>query len=340
MAKKRSHSATAQRYRQSMWGRIDRALRNCFAGSAILGVVILIAVFLAPAPPPPPSTVDEVPERFARLILEKPKPKASTIEAPEQAKVAEAPKAEVPPPKAKPKPPPRRRLDNEPRVAKDKGAKGRQKAQREVTQNLSQVTGSLDKVLDNLSKSLPASEKPAKENDKGRSSRRRRGVRSGRSSQQLSPVQGDAATTAPDVAASAIVSDGISIAAIADLSVQGVPGGAATSPGGGGSGNGRSGGGEYRSNESLLSVVRRYAPGIQFCYDNELKKNPGLRGKLVVSLTVLANGGVSDATIVENSLRSPAVTQCVLSQIRGWQFPAIPHGATSFKTPFVFTPPD
>jgi TonB family protein len=89
-----------------------------------------------------------------------------------------------------------------------------------------------------------------------------------------------------------------------------------------------------------LNVVRRYAPGIQFCYDNELRKNPGLRGKLVVSLTVLANGTVSEAIVVQNTLRSTAVTECVMSQIRGWQFPTIPHGNSSFKTPFVFTPPE
>jgi TonB family protein len=65
-----------------------------------------------------------------------------------------------------------------------------------------------------------------------------------------------------------------------------------------------------------------------------------LRGKVVVSLTVLASGEVSEAFVVENTLRSNAVVECVLAQIRGWQFPAIPHGSTSFKTPFVFTPPE
>jgi len=342
MAETRKHTTntTAERYRQPIWGRMDRTLRNCFTGSAILGLIVLIAVFVAPAPPPPPATVDDVPERFARLILERPKPKASILEAPERAEVAEAPEVEVPPPKPKPKPPPRRRLDQKPQVAQDRGVKGRQRAQQEVTENLAQVTGSLDKVLDNLSKSLPASEKAKDANDATKSRRRRRGVRSGRSSQQLSPVSTDASPTAPDVSSSAIVSEGISIAAIADLTVQGDAGGQGSGAGGGGAGGQRSGGGEYRSNESLLNVVRRYAPGIQFCYDNELKKNPGLRGKLVISLTVLASGAVSDVFVVEDSMRSSAVTQCVLAQIRGWQFPTIPRGTTRFKTPFVFTPPD
>jgi TonB family protein len=59
----------------------------------------------------------------------------------------------------------------------------------------------------------------------------------------------------------------------------------------------------------------------------------------VVAITVLANGEVSEASVVENTLGSSAVSQCVLSQIRGWHFPAIPTGVTSFRAPFVFTPP-
>ena len=56
-------------------------------------------------------------------------------------------------------------------------------------------------------------------------------------------------------------------------------------------------------------------------------------------MVVLANGSVSEATIVEDTLGSPAVRECALAQIRGWQFPAISSGTTSFKTPFIFTPP-
>jgi TonB family protein len=311
---------------------MDRTLRNCFRVSAAIGVLVLIAIWVVPAPPPTPTTVDDLPERIARLILEKPKPVAPpSVKAPERITV------EQPPEVAKPKPPPRRRT-SKPTVAKDKGVEGRQKAQQEVTQNLAQVTGSLDKVLSDLSESLPASEKGA--TDKPKPRRRRRGVRSGRSSQQLSSVNDVASLSSADVSKSAIESEGISIAAITDLTVSEGAGGDVTNPGGSSGRGSASSGGEYRTNEDLLSTVRRYAPGIQFCYDNELKKNPDLRGKLVVSITVLASGQVSEAFVVADNLGSPAVTTCVLSQIRGWQFPQIPQGQTSFKTPFVFTPPD
>jgi TonB family protein len=337
------NTTTLEQYRQPVWGRMDRALRNCFTGSAILGVAVLIMVFVVPIPVPEPVSIEDVPDRIARLILKKPAPAAPSIELARPVPVVEAPKVDAPPQKAKPKPPPRKRLDK-PKVAQDRGVRGRQKAKREVTENLAQVTGSLDKVLDNLSQALPASENSGAGDKKTPSKRRRRSVRSGRSSQQISSVSGVTPTAAADVSRSAIESDGISIAAITDLAVGAGPragGDGTASPAGGGGpgGSGTGGGGEYRSNESLLNVVRRYAPGIQFCYDNELKKNPGLRGKLVISLTVLAGGRVSDVIVVEDSLGSRSVTDCVLGQIRRWQFPAIPEGTTTFKTPFVFTPP-
>ena len=87
-------------------------------------------------------------------------------------------------------------------------------------------------------------------------------------------------------------------------------------------------------------MVRRYAPGIQFCFENELKKNPGLRGKLIVSLTVEPGGRVSAVSMVEDSLRSSAVTGCVLAQMQSWKFPAIDAGTGTSNAPFVFTPPD
>lgn len=96
----------------------------------------------------------------------------------------------------------------------------------------------------------------------------------------------------------------------------------------------------YRSNASLLAVIQRYAAGIQYCYGNELKRDPSMRGKLVVALTVAASGEVTEATVVQNTTGSQRLSTCALSQIRDWRFPAISTGTTTFQAPFVFTPPN
>ena len=404
-----------QQYQQPLWGRMEPALRNCFAGAGIIGFVLLIIVLVVPIPVIKP-TVTEVPERIARLILQKPETRVAKGKpggggggggVTESSRPgSKQPVPEAPPQVATPKQapamprtpgaPPARRVDV-PQVASDRGVEGRARATQEVTKNLAAVQGSLDKVLSNISTQIPASKKTSSKagtidiaglpaTNSGMPSRSRRGVTGGRTSSQLATVSGVSGLSTADLSGSAISGEGVTVGMISDIAGgggsgaglggtgDGTGGGAGGGQGGGygtGSGNGvgtGSGGGVgngsgggigdgvgsgrggagasaqapasgYRSNESLLGVVRRYAPGIQFCYDNELRKKPGLRGKLVVAMVVLANGTVSEATIVEDTLNSPAVRACALAQIRGWQFPAIASGVTSFKTPFVFTPP-
>jgi outer membrane biosynthesis protein TonB len=310
-------------------------------------VAVLIAVFAAPARPVRELTIQEMPERLARLILEKPKPvpavKAPAASlpqeaAPEVAQVAPQktetaqPKAEAVRPVVRPV-----RRQPAPEVAADKGKQGREKARTEVAQNLSQVSGSLDKVLGELSQALPTSANSDGPAPRTRG-RQRGSVRSGRATTQLEAVNLTTDVATADVQGSALAGSGISIAAITDLQTGGTEAG---SMGSAAAGTGPdNGGGEIRSNQALLAVVRRYAPGIQFCYENELKKSPGLRGKLVVSLTVEPDGRVSNVVLVEDTLRSAAVTDCVLAQMQGWKFPTIEQGIVSFKTPFVFTPPE
>ena len=87
-------------------------------------------------------------------------------------------------------------------------------------------------------------------------------------------------------------------------------------------------------------MIQRYSAGIQYCYGNELKRDPTLRGKLIVSLTVDAAGTVVDADVVQNTVGTSKLSSCALGQIREWRFPAIPSGVTTFQVPFVFTPPN
>lgn len=97
--------------------------------------------------------------------------------------------------------------------------------------------------------------------------------------------------------------------------------------------------GVYRSTASLSAIIRKYAAGIQYCYENELKHDPGLEGKMVVVISVAADGRVVEVSIASDGVGSPGVRECVLAQIRGWKFPPIAEGTTSFQVPFVFTPP-
>ena len=338
-----------QTYRQPILGVMDRTMRRAFTVSSVIGLLVLAIVLLAPPQLPEMRTIEEVPERLAKLILEKPKPKEVTPPAPTAAEhpvMAEKTPIEKPNPKPKevdkppdptPTPKPRRR-DEEPKLALDRGKAGREKA-KEVEKVLAGTTQSVESTLQNLTSSLAGS-KSAESGGAKPMRRRGRQVSSGRGAGDLASanVGGGATVSGKDVKGTTIIGTSIDIESIG-------PGGgdlASANPealGDGGGGGGAPGSGAYRSNASLLAVVRRYAAGVQFCYDNELKRNPGLQGKLVVVLTVLANGRVTDVGIVSDGLGSNRLNECVLAQMREWKFPAIPEGVVTFRTPFVFTPP-
>ncbi|NNF06626.1 MAG: TonB family protein [Candidatus Eisenbacteria bacterium] len=337
---------TPKLYQQPILGTIDPLLQRCLTIATGLALILLLVVLITPLRVQLMDDVEEVPERFAKLILEKPVAPpvpAADVQVPnptsepkeKEPEPAPEVKAETPPPKpaqletprrAKPKP-----------IDADKGQLGREKAKAEVSSALKETTASLEKSLSSLSTSLTQTKTKREV-----SARKGRGAKpSARGTSQLAQVA-DAPSAGGGVATggtgSQLRSDLLSVETVGGTGKGSSASGRA---GGRRGGRGKAGGaeGSYRTNASLLAVVKRYSAGIEFCYDNELKKSPGLRGKLVVAITVLASGRVSDVKVVSNSLGSGALSQCAVSQIKGWKFPAIPEGTVTFQTPFVFTPP-
>ena len=318
-------------YRQPLFSIGDELFRRCLAGASIAGLLFLIAVLIAPVREVAVTRVEQLPERFARLIIEKPKPRPAPAE-PEtrmaQQAEPEAAKPETPPapePQAQPRV---RRLDAARERPPDAGAQGRRRAQ-VATATVQQATKAIDKSLAGLSASLQSTSA-----DAGRPSRRRaRTVRAGRSGGDLAAVDATVSGGAADLGGSAVEGTLVAIGGLSAAEPAAAGGGADGAVGSG------SAPGVYRSTASLLAVVQKYAAGIQYCYGNELKHDPSLAGKLVVAITVSASGRVTEATVVQNTVRSQALSACALSQIREWRFPAIEGGATTFQAPFVFTPP-
>lgn len=319
---------TVQALRQAPFAPPTPELRAGLKVAAVVGAAVLAAAYLAPIRAPELSTVDNVPERLAKLILEEPKkaPPAARP-APPQVKLPAPPKVEAKPaPEVVKAPPPRPapRRAAKPEVPADKGTAGRELAQEQV-KKLESVTASLDGMLADVSASLTATNEP----ESPRRTTRRR-TRSGRSASEVASVE-------PVSGASAAGASALSgaLVQLGDPAASGLPQASAVR------GDGSTvAAGEVRSDAELMAVVRKYAPGLQFCYDNELRSSPGLGGKLVVSLTVAASGHVSDAAIVVDTVGSAAMAECALTQIRAWKFPPVPEGSVTFQVPFVYTPPE
>jgi hypothetical protein len=89
---------------------------------------------------------------------------------------------------------------------------------------------------------------------------------------------------------------------------------------------------------ALARYVRSRLKSIQSCYEKELKRNPSLKGKVVVRFTIKPSGRAGDIEIEENTLGSEAVGSCIRTTIRSWVFPFKPDSETAVSYPFVFAP--
>ncbi len=87
----------------------------------------------------------------------------------------------------------------------------------------------------------------------------------------------------------------------------------------------------------LGAFVRARIGLIKACYENQLKRNPNLKGKIRIRFTILETGGLTDVAVVENSLGSPEVASCIVGTMRGWRTPFRPSGTVTVEYPFVFS---
>jgi TonB family protein len=88
---------------------------------------------------------------------------------------------------------------------------------------------------------------------------------------------------------------------------------------------------------ALSRYIRDRLGAIRGCYERELKRNPGLKGKVVVRFNITPAGRAGDIRIEENTLGSPEVASCISGLMRSWIFPFKPPDEVPVQYPFLFT---
>ncbi len=87
----------------------------------------------------------------------------------------------------------------------------------------------------------------------------------------------------------------------------------------------------------LGAFVRARIGLIKACYESQLKRNPNLRGKIRIRFTILATGALAEIQVVESSLGSAEVGSCIVGTMRSWRMPFRPSGTVTVEYPFVFS---
>jgi TonB family protein len=96
-----------------------------------------------------------------------------------------------------------------------------------------------------------------------------------------------------------------------------------------------------RTTSDIRKVVASYLGGLRYLYNKELRKDPSLRGKIVVRFEISPAGRVTQTDLLNSTIGSPTLDQAILGNIRKWKFPGIPekNGSVTVTYPFVFLPP-
>ncbi len=91
------------------------------------------------------------------------------------------------------------------------------------------------------------------------------------------------------------------------------------------------------SREAIQGVIRKNT-AIQRCFEQALRKQPKLAGKVTVSFVIGAQGSVTSASVQNSTVSSTALERCVVDRVRSFRFPKPTGGAVAVAYPFVFAP--
>jgi hypothetical protein len=287
----------------------DRRFRRSLAASLALCLITGWLVSIIDLPIPELSKLTEVPERVAKLVREDMRPPP-----PPQVAEAEAPDEEIPEPEPAEETPPEDLPEStEPPVLAEAGPQDtKEKVKSKGILAFRDSFASRANLRPSARLGSQARLSSAGENAVGRPER--------------SMVTTSAAGS----------SGGINLASISrDVGGGGGGGGGmggvaltrvSSSIGGGdGSGAGRPlSGGAYagRTDEEIQIVFDRYKAALYRLYNRELRKNPTLRGQLILRMTIEPDGSVSLCQLQSSDMDAPVLAQQVVDRVQGFDFGA------------------
>lgn len=91
--------------------------------------------------------------------------------------------------------------------------------------------------------------------------------------------------------------------------------------------------------DMIRRKVRGYLPELEAAYSVALRRNPGLKGKLLVRFRIDASGKIQQAQSLEASFRDAPFTATVVEKVLRWTFEPTGGRTVEVLYPFVFMVP-
>jgi len=94
----------------------------------------------------------------------------------------------------------------------------------------------------------------------------------------------------------------------------------------------------YLDPKEAKKVINMHTSEVRSCYEKRLKVNSVLQGTIELAITIGTTGRVRRVSFSRDTVRDPAVVDCVKRKVMKWRFPEPEGGKVQIKTPFRFTP--
>ena len=94
-----------------------------------------------------------------------------------------------------------------------------------------------------------------------------------------------------------------------------------------------------RTDEDIQIVFDRYKSALYRLYNRELRRDPRLRGQIVIKLTIEADGSVSSCELQSSNMNAPQLVQQVIDRVLTFDFgPRDDAAAVTIIYPIDFMP--
>jgi TonB family protein len=307
--------------------RFRRILRRALLAILILS---LIMAFL-PVPQIDRSRVAEVPERLAKLMLERPvPPPPPPVEVKKEVEVAKQEPVKKPEPTPKPKPD---KVVEEKKRVEAARAKAERSGLLAFKDDLADLRDTA--VPSKLNKDLKPGAGLGTASGPGVGTTAT-GVAMGAGARSIVTSNVAAGSGGIAISKTSVGTGGGGLAGRSTTQVASPVGGGAGGGGGGGSGGGGKAGG--RSIEEIKLVFDKNKGAIYALYNRALRSDPTLQGKVVLKLTIAPSGAVSDVQIVSTDLKNPELERKLLARIKQFDFGAKDVAVMVVTYPIDFLP--
>lgn len=92
-----------------------------------------------------------------------------------------------------------------------------------------------------------------------------------------------------------------------------------------------------RDKSQIIKIIQQRTPGLRHIYNKALKQQPGLKGTIILELTIAANGKISEANIIESSTQNSDFDSKIKESVANWEFSTEANDTHETKVTYPIT---